>query len=187
MRPAYLVFAVILLAAPTVAAGEMRLLTLDNETSTSDCIGDPKTPLCAVETMSACGLRIILTLCDVVESKPDFLNRNTPITKDSYIGISAYWYETIGQRELTNADVAQFAERYGDGPWQTGDVAVTHRWTVCRPEDACITESRNDPSRAYGEGCPANICRRESGPRTTIVRRKGERWIIVRDYLEYID
>lgn len=186
MRPAYLAFAVILLAASTVVAGEMRLMTLDNETSTSDCIGDPKTPLCAVETMSACGLRIILTLCDTVDVKLPFQHGKTPITKDSYVGISAYWYEIIGQQTLTDSDVAPFTKRYGPGPWQAGDVAVTQQWTVCRPEAPCITESRNDPAKAYGEGCPAKICRRGS-TQTTVVRRKGERWIIVRDYLDFVD
>ncbi len=186
MRPTYLVFAVILLAAPTVVAGEMRLLTLDNESSTSDCTGDPKTPLCAVETRNACGLRIVLTLCDVVEAKPGFQHGNTPITKDSYVGISAYWDMFIGQQTLADSDVAPFTKRFGSGPWQAGDVAVTQQWTVCRPEAPCITESWNDPARAYGEGCPAKICRRGS-PQMAITRRKGDRWIIVGDYLEFVD
>jgi hypothetical protein len=180
MRPTYLVFAVILLAAPIVVAGEMRLLTLDNESS----IGDPKTPVCAVETWIACGLRNIKPLCDAVEAPVHFTRNFTPVTKESYVGISAYWYEIVDRWEISKSDADRLTAEYGEGPWRIGDVAVTLRWTVCRPEDSCVTESWNDPAREYGEGCPADTYRREPSPETTIVRRKDDRWVIIREYLD---
>ena len=186
MRLSAIFFAALLATFPATA-GEVRLMTLDNETSTSDCIGDPKTPLCAVETRDACTLRNIKHLCDMIETKLPTLGKLTPTEKESYVGISAFSYEIISQRKLSNSEIAQLTAKYGDGPWRVGDVAVTQLWTVCRPEDQCITDSRNDPARAFGEGCPARICRRGPAPETTIVRRKGDRWVIVRDYLEFID
>ena len=52
------ILAVILLVAATgqepAFAGELRVLDYDNEGSTSQCIGNPVTPLCAVETLEAC-------------------------------------------------------------------------------------------------------------------------------------
>ncbi len=159
-------------------------MTLDDATSTSDCIGEPRTPLCAVETMEACTGRNIKALCDIVETDLPFLGRLTPVTPDSYVGISVFKYEILKLETLADSDVRSLTDRLGEGPWRAGDVAVTLWWTVCRPQDACIVESRDDPRRAYGEGCPAVRCLREPLARTSVVRRKGDRWVIVRDYLE---
>jgi hypothetical protein len=43
--------------------GEIREITAN--TSTSDCIGDPKTPACALETLIACGVRKDAKLCGI--------------------------------------------------------------------------------------------------------------------------
>ncbi len=40
---------------------DVRTITL--KSATSDCIGDPKTPLCAVETFLACSVRQDMSLC----------------------------------------------------------------------------------------------------------------------------
>jgi hypothetical protein len=73
---ARLIFAVLLAAAlPALAddvplpeltpKGQYLVMTEDDTTSTSKCIGDPKTPLCAVETLLACYQRNEPDLCEI--------------------------------------------------------------------------------------------------------------------------
>jgi hypothetical protein len=45
---------------------EVRVITAEEATTTSKCIGDPKTPLCAVETFIACFARHDGDLCQRV-------------------------------------------------------------------------------------------------------------------------
>ncbi len=54
---------------PPDPPGTWRKLTLDDATTTSRCIGNPVTPLCAAETFWACFLRRQPELCDMVEAR----------------------------------------------------------------------------------------------------------------------
>jgi hypothetical protein len=45
--------------------GHYLVMTWDNATSSSNCIGDPKTPMCAVETVLACFVRGDHSLCQI--------------------------------------------------------------------------------------------------------------------------
>jgi len=59
--------------APTAAKpkpARWRVMTLDDATSTSRCIGDPKTPLCAAETLMACFIRRQVQLCTISHGYP---------------------------------------------------------------------------------------------------------------------
>lgn len=47
-----------------VYPSEIRVITQTNETS--ECIGDPRTPVCAVETLLACFIRQQRSLCETV-------------------------------------------------------------------------------------------------------------------------
>jgi hypothetical protein len=51
---------------PPDPSGSWRKLTRDDATTTSRCIGNPVTPLCAVETYLACFVRRQPELCDMV-------------------------------------------------------------------------------------------------------------------------
>lgn len=50
---------------PLTPEGEYLVLTQDDATSTSKCIGNPVTPLCAVETVMACYVRNDYELCRI--------------------------------------------------------------------------------------------------------------------------
>ena len=50
---------------PLTPKNRPRIMTMMDATSTSDCIGRPVTPLCAVETKMACFLRNDSSLCEV--------------------------------------------------------------------------------------------------------------------------
>lgn len=53
-------------AAPSAHAQELDMRRITRFEATSDCIGDPRTPLCALETFFACALRRDLFLCALV-------------------------------------------------------------------------------------------------------------------------
>jgi hypothetical protein len=48
-----------------------RVMTYDDATSTSRCIGDPRTPLCAIETHMACFFRRQPPLCPLAHGLPE--------------------------------------------------------------------------------------------------------------------
>ena len=47
-----------------------RVMTMEDATSTSRCIGDPRTPLCTVETLMACFIRRQGQLCAISHGYP---------------------------------------------------------------------------------------------------------------------
>ena len=61
---------------PLTPKAHPRILTMLDETSTSDCIGRPVTPLCAVETKMACFLRGNNNLCEVASGENFNLSNN---------------------------------------------------------------------------------------------------------------
>lgn len=52
------------------ARGQWRVITADDATTTSRCIGNPTTPACAIETHLACFVRRQQELCDKVHLVP---------------------------------------------------------------------------------------------------------------------
>lgn len=62
-----LVALVVLTTATREAVGQKAgILSISQTEASSDCIGDPRTPLCALETFLACGTRGDLALCRMV-------------------------------------------------------------------------------------------------------------------------
>ena len=73
-------FLMLIVAAPAVAQahdpvlpqpdpqGTWRKMTRDDATTTSRCVGNPVTPLCALETYLACFLRRQPEFCDMVQA-----------------------------------------------------------------------------------------------------------------------
>jgi hypothetical protein len=56
---------------PVDSPGQWRRLGRDDAESTSRCIGRPRTPLCAVETLLACFQRGQIELCRMVDDEAD--------------------------------------------------------------------------------------------------------------------
>ncbi len=187
MRYAGLAVLMYFLVVRPAVAGEVRTMTLDDRTSTSDCIGDPKTPLCVAETVEACFIRMIKGLCETVGADFSAYEKEnaTPVTPDSYAGLYVFHYKQLASRVLTATDIPDWATTTDHGPWAVGDTALLLSWEACIPEDDCITESRDDPKRAYGEGCAPKDCSQEGSPATYITRGGGDRWKIVRRYMNF--
>ncbi len=166
----------------TTGEHELRLMEFSNAASTSACIGNPVTPICAVETFEACLRRAEWPLCAEVAFDPGDLRQFAP---SEYYKLGYYPYEVTGTRTVR----AEFVPIPRDGEsairWLPGDVAVRLLWQYCPPIEKCVIETRDDPKRRYGEGCRTmKFCGKAPSPRTYIVRRVGHHWIMVTDYDE---
>ena len=159
----------------TASAGELRTLGWSKETSSSRCIGDPKTPECAVETQIACDIWGDKRLCDIVGYR-DPMGR---YTVSDYQKVGTTLYEFVGRKTISEGDAKLYVDSYGRRPWRAGDVAVRIFFWGCRPDESCLVESRDDPTREYGEGCPQADCERDKMPSTIVVRRSSAKWIHV--------
>ncbi len=182
----------LLLAAGTAAANglevpgpELRILGWTDEASTSECIGDPRTPLCAVETYGACTDRADWPLCDLVGRPVPESTRQ--LRHDRSFELSSTVYQVLGQRRLEAADIPPERTR-GTRPWQAGDVALLIQWHDCSPTDQCVMETRNDTVSEASGKCPPTRCRGRLSridpvvgpePRTFILRLVGERWQVI--------
>jgi len=72
-------------APKTIDRSQVRVIT--ESQATSDCIGDPKTPLCAVETLIACFARQDRALCRRV-GQPNFRHKGPPWISE-YVHVSS--------------------------------------------------------------------------------------------------
>lgn len=159
---------------------ELGTMTFDNATSSSNCIGNPVTPLCAVETMEACGIRSDKPLCDTVG-----FDNTDGLVADDYLRLWIFKYELVGSQLLEDSDIPPWAKVLDDKSWKSGDRALRLWWWGCRPEDECVVRTREDPTLEYGEGCSTEkYCGREDIPTTYILRHTGNHWSVVDYYLD---
>ncbi|MCP5370762.1 MAG: hypothetical protein H6907_03440 [Hyphomicrobiales bacterium] len=177
-----------------VSVGEIRILTYDKETSTSDCIGDPRTPICGVETVEACRDWSDKDLCDIAEFDFSALRGLAPGPLGS---LTVHHLHILADQILGDADIPDWArhlardrnqlpseypawlKRRLTQDWRPGDARVTIKWLYCGPEDACIDETIGHPTRRLGEGCPAERCVWDDTPKTYVLRRKGTKWVVI--------
>ncbi len=80
---AFLVLSLGMLGPIRGQEGQIRRIT--PTTADSACIGDPITPLCAVETWLACKARDDLSLCRAVGQEPDWIKPGRPPWTREYI------------------------------------------------------------------------------------------------------
>ena len=164
------------------AAGELRVMTNDDVTSASACIGKPVTPLCAAETVAACGIGNRKSFCDAVDYEYGDFGRWVP---SDYLRLWFFRYEFVQSKRLEDGDISRSARPPDRASWQSGDIALQLWWQGCMPDEKCVMETIDDPTRPYGEGCRGlDHCTKAWNPRTYILRRKGARWTVVDIYLE---
>ncbi len=123
--------------------------------STSQCIGDPVTPLCAIETLDACLARFVGELCQIASAH--FLGgpyRFRPSDRKSDHGHYRI-YRVVSVRLATAEDLR--VSRPGINQRHVGDLLVDIEWQPCW-KSGCITFSR---------------------PTTYTMRRLEGRWAVV--------
>jgi hypothetical protein len=159
-----LIFAVFLAAAalPALAddvplpeltpKGQYLVMTQDDATSTSKCIGDPKTPMCAVETLMACYQRGDENLCRVSGLEP----------QPALGGITIYRVvrrEVLTDRHFPWTPVRDPKGRPGEIRMRAGDIRI----------DIITKHCRNDVSQRV---CDVHW----TFPEAYIVRQQDDRW-----------
>ncbi len=167
--PCLSLIAALLCAAPVRAAdpglpaidppGQGRVMTHDDSTTTSKCVGNPITPLCAVETIIACFERKDGELCRIgmnVEGKPYFMHAQPqprPYRFQRYRILSSQHVDAISLLP------PWFIKKHGQ--YQPGDVQIVVL------EQAC----QRNPERCD----PVN----SSDRFTYVVRRADSRWFVI--------
>lgn len=174
-----MVLALIILVAVTLVrpavAGELRILTWHKETSSSRCLGDPKSLTCAFETSLACDIWGDEKLCDSIEEYDPLIRRGPHPVHRAQMKL----YEFLDRKTLTDDDATKYANPFNPIPAHAGDVAIrAYLWT-CEPDEDCVHESILDPVREPGDACPQTACERDDSPISDIFRKKGAFWILV--------
>jgi hypothetical protein len=143
--------------------GQYLVMTQDDATSTSKCIGDPKTPMCAVETLLACYQRNEPDLCEIATGTkldPEYrraaFGSAKPEPQLSYL---------VVRREILTD------RRF---PWQPGHLEDRPNEIGMRAGDIRIDILDVTPGRESDPGYT------DISPRVAyIVRRYGDRWAAI--------
>jgi len=138
------------------------VMTQDDATTSSNCIGNPVTPMCAVETVMACHVRGNDDLCRIGQG----LERNSDIIIGP-LPPEIYW--VVRREVLTEQTLPwppyEMEDRPGEPSVKAGDIRIDVVDKSCRKgkisHSACETEYDIPPIVAY------------------IVRRQGSRWAVV--------
>ena len=106
LLPPLLLFFLLIAALPLRADDRppWRLIGPDGATTTSQCIGRPETPLCAVETLLACFQRSAADLCQGVDDNAGQYAEvfHDPSPSDHYLA-----YRVLEERQAPSADGAE--------------------------------------------------------------------------------
>ena len=167
--------AAIVFSAQPAGAGELRVLGRDIESSSSRCIGDPKTARCAAETALACIAWYDRNLCRTVGYE-DFGRRVW-----GYPWQESFSYEQSGARILTSGEAARLMELGLWGAvriWREGDLAVRFQIFLCPPNERCRDNARCQSGLCSNAGPTANASD-ESLQSGFIVRNIGNSWQVI--------
>jgi hypothetical protein len=141
--------------------GQYLVMTQDDATSTSKCIGDPKTLLCAVETMMACWYRANDAFCRIAMG----LDRNPDIAW-SQPGPDVIYRivrrEVLTDRKFPWSPRRDLSWRPGGLIMQAGDIRID------------ITEVN-----CYEEISLKSCQHHWDSPLAYFVRHQGDRWVVI--------
>jgi len=134
--------------------GSFRLMTRDDSTSTSKCIGNPISPVCAFETYMACQLRGNEELCEISLGKK--AGPPAPFKTAEFI-TAITGYRIMAIRQYTPEHLPYSSQnRFGITPW---DVGIKLEKTSC-----------------YGGECQEPYPHDEE---SYLLRKKGNVWFVV--------
>lgn len=135
-----------------------RLMTQDPVSTTSRCVGNPKTALCAIETLLACALRADDELCRIAKDLPEVEYAGGRATPGDYTK-----YRVVAAKRLAGTDIP---------PWQPHD----ELWSW-KPGDLRIAVLELDCNSGYRPPCGK---RNYSVPPTPyVVRKVRDHWRVV--------
>jgi hypothetical protein len=80
--------------------GRWRVLDHTDAKSTSKCIGKPVTPLCAVETLRACFLRVKPKLCEIAIGREPGFSLSHPAVRWVFDKYRLVWSQRLDEHEI---------------------------------------------------------------------------------------
>ena len=149
-----------------------------------DCVGNPTTPIGTILTFEACHIWAKRDLCRRV-------GYTTTYVGGGFAGLSAlniYKLRVLDRRRLTQADIPEWTGNVGEWvkggidyeAWRPDDLAIRLEYWQCSPDDQCVTATRDDPAKQYGEGCPPDhSCTRSEPDFTYVLRKEGSSWRVL--------
>ena len=176
------------LGGPARAADDFEVLPY--ATGKADgCVGNPLTPLCAIKTLEACQRWSEADLCRAVGHTTVYLDGKV---NRGLAGLAIAKFRIVEQRVLTQAMIPAWTGHVGawvrpddePPPWQPGDLALRVEWWDCVPDEKCVTATRDDPTKQYGEGCPPDRCGRQDLDFSYVLRRESGRWRVLYEHFD---
>lgn len=166
------------------SASEMRILTHDPETSSSRCIGEPKTPLCAIETAWACQYWGRKSLCAAAGIPDDYAEKKWIWHTDDRRGANII-YQVIDSRPLTEANIDTFFSSYSKFPLYPGDIIVRLWSAHCYTRGFSASRLAPNPKLSMGDIPPFRGCGEYYGnePDDVVVWPATDGWAFVPGYL----
>ena len=143
-------------------AGEYRIMTRDDATSTSTCIGNPVTPMCAVETVMACFERSNDELCRIGQGLDQTPGVVSGMEKYGFLLYRVVRREVVTDRRFPWPPRRDLLDRPGEPSVQAGDVRID---TIEKPCSSISTP----------ETCGSTWGDR----RTFIIRRENSHWSVI--------
>jgi hypothetical protein len=147
---------------PVTPMGQYFALTYDNATSSSKCIGDPKTPLCAVETIMACRMRAEIDLCRIAMDLKSSEQINPVVQRWPARIYRVSRAEVLTDRTFPWRPSRRLKWRPGEISMKAGDIRIDIVEHWCHDE---MTRAACDPA--------------STGTKTYIVRQIGDRWAVI--------
>lgn len=148
---------------PITPKGQFLVMTKDDATSTSKCIGNPVTPMCAVETVLACNVRGIDELCRIGMGLKTYPKYNFgPSLPEIYRVVRR---EILTDRRFPWRPDKDLDERPGEISLQAGDIRIDLFEKDCWHDTISPTACTTDPD------IPSRVA--------FIVRRQGDRWAVI--------
>tara|TARA_R110000787_G_scaffold75747_1_gene167475 strand:- start:859 stop:1476 length:618 start_codon:yes stop_codon:yes gene_type:complete len=166
-----------------VQAQEWHVMDKLGEVESSKCVGDPKTPMCAVGTYFACDHRADNRLCEKVNAPPfDLSLYRADLTTRLFL----YLYRETGRITLQEKDISRIEHEGRRISPEAGDIAVKTIMHACVPDVRCVEkiEKKEPLNLEEAKKCRSVQYCNEFPPdeSVTLVRKSGEQWSYVGSY-----
>ena len=154
---------------PELAISDPRdrwhIMTADPATTTSTCVGNPKTGLCAVETILACSFRHDDELCRIAMGGSEriglFNHAKMPGDLVKYRVIVASWLEPEDLPPVDHDWTRLVGTQFAPWIWKVGDLSISIIMYYCEMDDPC-------PGKTD-----------KYTPASFVLRKEADRWRVI--------
>lgn len=164
---------------------DFRILRYRPQWTSSDCIGEPRTPLCAVETSYACWLRLDSQMCRMIGRDIDWEINREP--RSGSRGSRAIFYRIRNRVEIERSDFDTLGKATAERV-EPGDIAVRMLVFHCAGSLTCTGTRAGSPTGLMRD-CPPTHCvfggyptlrdHLHQRPTIFVARQTAQNWIVI--------